>query len=81
MHYVVNKVRNANGKNYRDAVRAQYWCTIMLHTDDLSQAPADVIADLKETEEELVRQNERLSKELEGKKRKLKEKTKIKKLL
>lgn len=49
MHYVVSKVRNANGKKYGDAVRAKYWCTSMLHTDDLCQAPADVIADLVES--------------------------------
>ena len=67
MHYIMKKIRNANGKKCRDAARAQYWCTIMLHPDELSQAPADVIADLKETEEELVRENQRLKKELEGK--------------
>ena len=65
--YVTNKVRNANGKKSRDAVRSQYWCTIALHPDELSQAPEDVIADLKEAEAELVRENQRLSKELEGK--------------
>ena len=67
MQYVTKKVRNANGKKCRDAVRSQYWCTIALHPTELSQPPEDVIAELKKAEEELVKENLTLSKELEGK--------------
>ena len=48
MHHITNNVRNASGKKCRDAARAQYWCTIELHPDNLCQAPAEVIAHLKE---------------------------------
>lgn len=67
MQKVTKKVRNANGKKCRDAARSQYWCTTALHPTELSQAPEDVIASLKEAEAEVVRQNLRPSKELEGK--------------
>jgi len=48
-------------------LRSNFWCSIALHPDAINQAPADIIASLKETEEELVRENQTLKKELEGK--------------
>ena len=67
VNYVVNKVRNAANKGGRHAVRSAYWCSITLHPDEISKAPEDIIASLKEKQEELVRENQRLEKELEGK--------------
>ena len=67
VNYVVNKARKATNKEGRHAVRSTYWWSIALHPDEISQAPEDIIASLREKEEQLVREKQRLEKELEGK--------------
>ena len=67
MQYVAKKVRNTTNNKNRQAVRSNFWCTIALHPEEISQVPEETIARLKEAEEQLVSENLKLSKELEGK--------------
>ena len=67
VNYLAKKVRNVSNNTSRHALRSKYWCTIALHPDDIDQGPKEIIAGLKETEQELVRENQKLAKELEGK--------------
>lgn len=67
VNYLTKKVRNVTNNTSRHALRSNYWCTISLNPDDIDQGPEEIIASLKETEQELVRENQNLTKELEGK--------------
>ena len=67
VNYLTKKVQNLTSNLSRRALRSNFWCSIALHPDEINQVPADIIASLKETEEELVRENQTLMKELEGK--------------
>ena len=70
VNYLTKKVRNATNNTSRHALRSNYWCTIALNSDDIAQGPEEIITNLRETEQELVRENQKLTKELEGKKNK-----------
>ena len=67
VNYLTKKVRNVTNNTNRHALRLNYWCTIALNPDDIDQWPEEIIASLKETEQELVHENQKLTKELEGK--------------
>ena len=67
VNYLTKRVRNLTNNKSRHALRSNYWCTIALNPDDIAQGPDEIIATLKETEQELVRENQKLTKELEGK--------------
>lgn len=67
VNYLTKTVRNLTNNKSRHALRSNYWCTIALIPDDIAQGPEEIIASLKETEQELVRENQKLTKELEGK--------------
>lgn len=58
--YITKKVQNVANNASRHVVRSNYWCSIALHPDEISQTPPDIIASL-------VRENQTLTKELEGK--------------
>ena len=67
VNYLAKKVQSLTSNLSRRALRSNFWCSIVLHPDEINQAPADIIASLKKTEEELARENQTLKKELEGK--------------
>lgn len=67
INYLTKKVRNVTNNTSRHAVRSNFWCTITLNPDYIARAPEEIIASLKETEQELVRENQKLTKELEDK--------------
>ena len=60
VNYITKKVQNVANNASRRVVRSNYWCSIALHPDEISQTPRDIIASL-------VRENQTLTKELEGK--------------
>lgn len=66
MHYLTNKLRNIKCTVNRKAARSQYWCSIVLHPEEISQAPEEIIVNLREDKEKLIIENQRLTQELEG---------------
>ena len=70
VNYLMKKVQILMSNLSHRKLQSNFWCTIALHPDEIHQAPADIIASLKETEEELIRENQNLKKELEGKDKK-----------
>ena len=70
VNYLTKKVQILTSNLSRRKLRSNFCCTIALHPDEIHQAPADIIASLKETEEELIRENQNLKKEHEGKDKK-----------
>ena len=67
VNYLTKKVQNLTSNLSRRALKSNFWCSIALHPEEINQAPAEIIASLKETEEKLVHENQTLKKELEGK--------------
>ena len=67
VNYLAKKVRNFSNNTSCHALRSKYWCTIALHPNDIDQGPEEIITGLKEMEQELVCENQKLAKELEGK--------------
>ena len=65
--YVVRRLRNMSNGNHRQSFRSGYWCSVAIHPDEIAQGPAEVISELKRKEEQLIRENKKLSYELEGK--------------
>ena len=60
-------VQNVTNNTNHHTLQSNYWCTIALNPDDIDQGPEEIIAGLKEMEQELVHENQKLTKELEGK--------------
>ena len=60
LDHIAHKIRGTTDCNARKAMRSKYWCTIALHREEIAQGPADIIDHLKNTEEELLRENQRL---------------------
>ena len=66
--YVAKKVRDTKITSHRrQALRSQYWCSIALHPNEITHGPGEVIKELKRNEELLIKENQRLKNELEGK--------------
>ena len=64
--YLAKKSRSTTNGNRRQSMRSGYWCSVAIHPHEIAQGPAEVISELKRKEEELVRENLKLSQELEG---------------
>jgi len=62
--YIVNKTLNTSNGSVRKAMRSAFWCKVALYPD----GPSEVMTELKKREEELMRENEKLRREAEGKK-------------
>ena len=60
LDYIAHKIRGTRDSNARQAMRSKYWCTIALHPEDIAQGPGEIIDQLQNREEELVRENQRL---------------------
>ena len=60
LDYIAQKIRSIRDGNARKAMRSKYWCTIAIHPEEIAQGPGEIIDQLKNTEEELVRENQRL---------------------
>ena len=67
VNYLTKTVRNVTNNTSHHALRSNYWCMIALKPDDIDQGPEEIIASLKETEQELVGEKQKLTKDLEGK--------------
>ena len=65
--YLTKKIRNLSNGNHRQSVRSGYWCRVAIHPDEIGQGPVAIINELKKKEEELIRENQKLAQELEGK--------------
>lgn len=66
--YIVNKTRNMSNGDVRKAMRNAFWCKVALHPDEILYGPSEIMCELKKREEELMRENEKLRREVEGKK-------------
>ena len=66
--YIVNKTRNTRNGTVRKAMRSAFWCKVALHPDEILCGPSEIMSDLKKREEELMRENEKLRRAVEGKK-------------
>ena len=47
VNYLTKKVKSLTSNLSRRALRSNFWCSIVLHPDEINQAPADIIASLK----------------------------------
>ena len=65
--YIVRKLRNISNGNDRRVVRSGFWCSLALHPNEIAQGPAEVFNELKKRDEELIRENQKMREELEGK--------------
>jgi len=54
VNHLTKNVPNVTNNTSRHALRLNYWCTIALNPDDIDQGPEEIVASLKEMEQELV---------------------------
>ena len=66
--YIVNKTRNTSNGSVRKAIRSTFWCIVALHPDEILRGPSETMSDMKKREEELIKENEKLRREVEGEK-------------
>ena len=66
--YIVNKTWNTSNGSVRKAMRSAFWCKVALHPDEIHHGPSEITSELKKREGELMRENEKLRGEVEGKK-------------
>ena len=65
--YIVNKTRSTSNGSVRKAMRSAFWCKVALHPDEILHGPNEIMSALKRREEELMRENDKLRTEVEGK--------------
>lgn len=58
--------RISNGDIHR-SIKVAYWDCIALLPDEILQGPEEIIKELRQKEEELITENQRLRNEIEGK--------------
>ena len=58
LDYNAQKIHGTTGGKARQAMQSKYWCTIAIHPEEIAQGPGEIIDQLKNTEEELVRENQ-----------------------
>lgn len=66
--YIGNKTRNTSNGSVRKAMRSAFWCNVALHPDEILRGPSEIMSDMKKREEELMKENEKLRREVEGEK-------------
>ena len=67
VQFIAKKLRDTKITSHRrQAIRSQYWCSIALHPDEIAHGPGEAINELKNNEELLMQENQRLKNELEG---------------
>lgn len=66
--YIVNKTRNTSNGTVRKALRSPFWCKVALHPDKILHGPSEIMSKLKKREKELITENGKLQKAVEGKK-------------
>ena len=66
--YIVNKTWNTSNGSVRKAMRSAFWCKVALHPEEIHHGPSEITSELKKREGELMRENEKLWGEVEGKK-------------
>ena len=60
--------RKSNG-DARRSIKVKYWACVALHPDEILQGPDEIIEKLKQKEEELITENQRLRNEIKYTKR------------
>ena len=66
--YIVNKTRITSNGSVRKAMRSAFWCKVALHPDETLHGPIEIMSDMKKREEKLMKENEKLRREVEGEK-------------
>lgn len=66
--YIANKTRNTRNASVRKAMRSAFWCKVALYPDKILHGPREIMSELKKREEELMMENEKLRRDVEGKK-------------
>ena len=67
VEYITKKVSRISNGDVRRSIKVKYWACVALHPDEILQAPDEIIEKLKQKEEELITENQRLRNEIEGK--------------
>ena len=67
VEYITKKVSRISNGDVRRSIKVKYWACVALHPDEILQGPDEIIEKLKQKEEELITENQRLRNEIEGK--------------
>ena len=67
VEYITKKVSRISNGDVRRSIKVKYWACVAVHPDEILQAPDEIIEKLKQKEEELITENQRLRNEIEGK--------------
>ena len=64
--YIIKKKRNTSSGSIRKAMWSTFWCKVALHPDEILHGPSEIMSDMEKREEELMRENVKLRREVEG---------------
>lgn len=67
VEYITKKVSRISSGDVRRSIKVTRWACIALHPNEILQGPEEIIENLKQKEEELITENQRLRNEIEGK--------------